>query len=190
MLYLGSLDKVRGLDFLVRSFAAVHAAVPAAKLFLVGRSIDPQDQMFLEREVTRLDLQSAVVLVGQLPQSEALEYVREADVCVSPLYPTPVLRVASPTKLIEYMAMGKAVVANDHPEQKRLIDESGGGYCVAYEERPFAQAILSLLQDPEAAQRMGQRGRRYVIEHRAYAVIADILERRLLSVVATAPVNA
>ncbi len=41
-----------------------------------------------------------------------------------------ILRAASPTKLVEYMAMGKAVVANDHPEQKRVIEESGAGYCV------------------------------------------------------------
>ncbi len=190
VLYLGSLDKVRGLDFLVRAFAAVRAAVPAAKLYMVGRGIDPEDQIFLEREAARLHLGSSVVFVGQLPQSEALQYVREADVCVTPLDPTPVLRVASPTKLIEYMAMGKAVVANDHPEQKRLIDESGGGYCVAYEEQPFAEAIVSLLQNPEVAVRMGQQGRRYVIEHRAYPVIADILERRLLCVVAGAPVSA
>jgi glycosyltransferase involved in cell wall biosynthesis len=124
--------------------------------------------------------------VGQLPQSRALEYVREADVCVSPFYPTPVLRSASPTKLIEYMAMGKAVVANDHPEQRRVIEASGAGYCVPYEEKAFAAAVVALLQDPEAAMAMGQRGRRYAVEHRAYTVIADRVEERLLAVAGAA----
>ena len=94
----------------------------------------------------------------------------------------PVLRSASPTKLIEYMAMGKAVVANDHPEQKRVIEASGAGYCVAYEEQPFADAVVKLLRDPAMARLMGERGRRYAIEHRAYRVIADTVEQRLRAV--------
>jgi glycosyltransferase involved in cell wall biosynthesis len=185
VLYLGTLDKVRRLDFLIRVFAAVRASVPNARLFIVGGGEDPDEQAFLEREAVRLELRSAVEFVGRLPQAEALDYVREADVCVSPFFPTPVLRSASPTKLVEYMAMGRPVVANDQPEQRRIIEESGGGYCVAYEEGPFAAAIVRLLSDPQAATRMGESGRRYVLEHRAYPVIADIVEQRLSSVAAS-----
>jgi glycosyltransferase involved in cell wall biosynthesis len=133
--------------------------------------------------VVRLKLESCVVFVGQLPQPEALQYVVEADICASPFYPTPILRSTSPTKLVEYMALGKAVVANDHPEQKRLIEESGGGLCVAYDEQAFADAIATLLQNPKTAQLMGERGRRYAIEHRSYTVIADALEKRMLDLI-------
>lgn len=183
VLYLGTLNKVRRLDFLIRVFAEVKTAIPSALLYIVGRGDDPEDQAFLENEVARLDLQSSVVFVGQLPQAQALKYVQEADVCTSPFYPTPVLQSTSPTKLVEYMAIGKAVVANDHPEQKRVIEESGAGLCVPYAEQPFAAAIVSLLQNPDTAQLMGQRGRRYAIEHRSYGVIADTVERRMLDVV-------
>jgi len=183
ILYLGTLSKVRRLDFLIRAFAMVKTSVPAARLYIVGRGDDPADELFLEAEVSRLNLQSSVVFVGQLPQPEALRFVRDADVCVSPFYPTAILRSTSPTKLVEYMAMGKAVVANDHPEQKRVIEESGAGYCVPYEEQPFADAIVKLLKDPEAAQSMGERGRRYVLEHRAYGTIAAAVEKQLLDVV-------
>ena len=183
VLYLGTLNKVRRLDFLVRAFAKVRESVPTARLYLVGRGEDPEDEVFLKHEVVRLNLESCVVFVGQLPQPEALQYVAEADVCVSPFYPTPILRSTSPTKLVEYMALGKAVVANDHPEQKRLIEESGGGLCVAYDEQAFADAIVTLLQNPKTAQSMGERGRRYAIEHRSYAVIADAVERRMLDII-------
>lgn len=183
VLYLGALNKVRRLDFLVRAFAMVRRSVPTAKLYLVGRGDDPEDDVFLRREVARVDLESSVVFVGQVPRPQALQYVAEADVCTSPLYPTPVLGAASPTKLIEYMALGKAVVANDHPEQRRVIEESQGGICVAYEEREFADAIVTLLRNPETARLMGERGRRYAIEHRSYGVIADTVENRMLDVV-------
>jgi glycosyltransferase involved in cell wall biosynthesis len=180
-LYLGSLNKVRGLDFLIRAFARVRTSVPGARLYIVGRGDDPADEAFLESEVARLKLQSSVVFVGQLPQTDALRFVREADVCVSPI--PEILRAASPTKLVEYMAMGKAVVANDHPEQKRVIEESGAGYCVPWEEQPFADAIVRLLNDPETAQAMGRRGRRYALDYRTYATIAAAVEQQFLDIV-------
>lgn len=187
LLYLGTLDKVRRLDFLIRTFALIRNAVPAARLYLVGRGIDPSDERLLENEAARLDLGASVVFVGQLPRPKALQYVQEADVCASPFYPTPVLRSTSPTKLVEYMAMAKPVVANDHPEQKRVLDASGGGCCVPYEERAFADAVVSLMQHPDTARLMGARGRRYVLEHRSYWVIADEVEKRLKSIVEVRP---
>ena len=186
LLYLGALDKVRRVDFLIRAFSLVRSAVPAARLYLVGKGVDPSDTTLLEDEAARLDLGSSVVFVGQLPQAEALKYVQEADVCATPLYPTPVLRVASPTKLVEYMALGKPVVANDHPEQKRLLQAGGAGYCVPYEERAFADAAVKLLQNPREARLMGLQGRAYVLEHRTYAVIADEVEKTLYRVLGEA----
>jgi glycosyltransferase involved in cell wall biosynthesis len=183
VLYLGTLNRVRRMDFLIRVFGLVKQTVPAARLYLVGRGEDAEDEDFLRREVARLNLESSVVFVGQLPRAEALQFVAEADVCTSPFFPTPVLQSTSPTKLIEYMALGKAVVANDHPEQRRVIEESGAGLCVAYDEKPFADAIVTLLQDPETARKMGERGRRYAIEHRSYDVIADAVEKRMLDLV-------
>jgi len=182
VLYLGSLSKVRRVDFLFRVLVLVQAAIPAVRLYVVGRGDEGDDRSLLEQEAARLGLQSSIVFVDQMPQSEALRYVQEADVCCSPLYPSVVLRAGDPTKLVEYMAMGKAVVANDHPEQKRLIDSSRAGYCVAYQEEPFADAIVSILKNPAEARLMGQRGRNYARERRAYAVIADTVEKQLLTI--------
>ncbi|HEY6483224.1 MAG TPA: glycosyltransferase family 4 protein, partial [Steroidobacteraceae bacterium] len=184
VLYLGSLSKERHIDFLVRVFALVRNRIVDAQLYLVGSAVDPEDQQALVREATRLGVADSVVFVGQLPQEHALRYVQEADVCVSPLYPTPIFECASPTKVIEYMALGKAVVANTQPEQRLLIEASGCGYCVAYEEPAFAQAIIQLLADPHMAQEMGERGRRYAIENRGYGALADLVEREMLRIVA------
>jgi glycosyltransferase involved in cell wall biosynthesis len=184
VLYLGTLDRMRRMDFLVRVFAIVRQSVPAARLYVVGGGNRASDEQVLVDEAARLGVAASVTLVGRLPQAEALNYVQEADVCASPFYPNPVLRSASPTKLVEYWALGKPVVANDQPEQKRVIEASGGGYCVPYEEHAFAAAIVKLLQDPAAAELMGRRGRRYVLEHRAYGTIATALEQRLREIVA------
>jgi glycosyltransferase involved in cell wall biosynthesis len=181
-LYLGTLGRERRIDFLLRVLAHVRHEIPEVMLYFVGRGESPQDEEFLQQEARRLDVLPAVTFTGQLPQQEALRYVQDADVCVSPFYPTPILNSTSPTKLVEYMAMGKAVVANTHPEQQLLIEASGCGYCVPYEEQAFADAIVALLRAPQLARSMGERGKRYVIDHRSYGVIASGVEREMLRI--------
>ena len=182
VLYLGTLIKARKMDFLIRAFAKVLRKEENAKLYLVGGGDDPSDEQLLKDEIRRLGIEDAVFMTGFVPQQEAWAYVKEADVCVSPYYPTPIFNSTSPTKLIEYMALGKAVVANDHPEQRLVISESKAGICVPYEENAFAEAILYLLNHPEKAKEMGIRGRKYVEKHRSYEQIADLVETKLLQV--------
>ncbi len=185
IVYIGTLSKVRRLDFLVRTLFEVRKQVPNARLYLAGRGDAPDDEELLATEARRLNVSDGLVLLGLLPQPEALRYVREADVCVSPLFPNPILNAGTPTKVVEYMAAGKAVVANDHPDQRLLVEGSGGGYCVSYDETQFAEAIVKLLREPQTAKAMGILGRRYVMEHRAYSKIADVVERALLRIAST-----
>jgi glycosyltransferase involved in cell wall biosynthesis len=182
--YLGTIARTRHLDFLVRVLAKVRESVPDVKLYVVGGGVAPGDEELLTTEASRLGVSDALVLVGQRPRAEALAYVRDADVCVSPIYPSPLFNCGSPTKLVEYMAMGKAVVANDHPEQLQVITESVAGYCVPWQEDAFAAAIVRLLEDPTEAKRMGERGARYVAQRRAYGLITDIVEEELVKLVA------
>ena len=170
------------MDFLLRSFKKVLKKEKNARLYLVGGSEDPADEKFLESEAKRLRIDHAVTITGFLPQDKAWQYVKEADVCVSPIYPAPIFNCGSPTKLIEYMAMGKAVVANDHPEQRIVISESKAGICVPYEEAAFAEAILYLLKNPDVAKQMGIRGRRYIEKKRNYEQTADLVETKLLEI--------
>lgn len=181
-LYLGTLSRVRRLAFLVRVLALVTHELADVKLYLVGSGDDARDIQEITDEAERLKVTSALVLVGQVPHAEALRYVAEADVCVSPFFPTPILNSTSPTKLVEYMAMAKAVVANDHPEQRLVIEASEGGLCVGWDEAEFAQAIVRLLRDADLRHEMGARGRRWVMQHRTYTAIADLVEGALLNV--------
>jgi len=171
VVYLGTLANSRRIDFVVRAFARVVDHFPTARLYLVGDGGRPEDTDVLRDEARRLDIEHALTITGQLPRPEALAYVQAAEVCLSPFYPTPILESTSPTKLVEYMAFCKPVVATEHPEQRLVVTESGAGYCVPFEEAPFADAIIRLLERPEEATAMGERGFEYVREHRCYSVI-------------------
>jgi len=101
--------------------------------------------------------------------------------------------VASPTKLLEYMLFSRPVVANDQPDQRLVIEESGGGYCTPYDAAAFADAIVRLLEEPDRAREMGLRGFEYVRRRRSYRSIADAVEscyRRLVTQDFGAPAHA
>jgi glycosyltransferase involved in cell wall biosynthesis len=155
---------------------------PDAVLNLVGRGDVPGDEELLRAEADRLGVAASVRFLGQMPQAEALQHVARADVCVSPIFPTPILNVGSPTKLVEYLAQGRPVVANDHPDQRLVIELSGGGLCVPWDEAAFAEAILALLADPAAAERRGRQGREWVRVNRTYPVLAAAVEERYLRI--------
>ena len=135
--YLGTLAGERRIDFLVRCLAVVLSERPEARLLLVGAGNKPSDEEQIRSEARRLGVLDRLEITGFLPRKEALRLISEAAVCVSPFYPTPILNSTSPTKLIEYMALGRPVVANDHPEQRLVLEQSRAGLCVPYDESAF-----------------------------------------------------
>jgi glycosyltransferase involved in cell wall biosynthesis len=178
VVYLGTLLRERQLDFLVRAHALVVNALPDAQLTFVGSGWMPDDEQLLRREAERLNIGSNVTITGWLSMPEAWQQVRRAAPCVSPSLPVPILRSTSPTKLIEYMALGKPVVANDHPEQADVLRESGAGIVCGWKEHEFAAATIELLNDPERCKEMGAAGRRYVAEHRTHWAMVELVASR------------
>lgn len=176
VLYLGSLDRARRLEFLLEAFAKAAETHPTAKLYFVGEGTDPADQQILEDVSKRLGIERRVVFTGFLPRPEALRLVRAATVCVSLTTTDAALGVASSTKLVEYLALRKPVVANWHPDQRQVLEESGGGLCLPWDVQQFAEGLRWLLDHPEEARAMAEKGREYVRRTRDYQVIAARLD--------------
>jgi glycosyltransferase involved in cell wall biosynthesis len=174
VIYMGTLIRVRRIGTLIEAFAVVRKRVPQASLVVVGEGEVPEEREELEALARRLGLQDCVRFTGFLPMVQAWRWAASAEVCVSPLYPSLVLRSSSPTKLLEYMALGKPVVANDHPDQSRVISESGAGLCVPWGVETFAGAIAHLLEHPDVAREMGARGPGWVMRHRSYESLAGM----------------
>ena len=179
--YLGTLDSQRRLEVLVEMLALLRNAGIAAHLQLIGDAERPEERLRLERRAVDLGVLDYLQITGFLPREAALARVRDADIALSPFYPTPVLRSTSPTKLVEYLALGLPVVANDHPEQRRVLRDSGAGVCVPWGARYFARGVRWLAgRAPAERERMGASGRDWVLAHRTYTRIADQLEQEYL----------
>lgn len=177
--YLGTLDANRGLGILVEMLAELRRDGIQAKLLLIGDSSEPQDRRALETLARRVGVMQHVEITGFLPRQEAMQRMRAADICVSPIDPSPIFRVGSPTKMIEYLAAGIPVVANDHPEQKLILRQCRAGVCVPWRARHFARAVRWLISlNPERRLAMAERGRVWVLENRTYGRIADGVEAK------------
>jgi glycosyltransferase involved in cell wall biosynthesis len=172
LLYMGTNTPGRRIDVIVRALGALVREGHDAVLVLLGdtRPTDRGSLLDIAREEKVAD---RLIFTGHLPLERALGYVRRADVCLSPCPPSPLLAVGTPTKLVEYLAMGRPVVANDHPDQRQVLEASGAGLITDLSSEGFAEAIAILLSDRTAAESMAMRGPPWIAAHRSYAMLAE-----------------
>lgn len=187
ILYLGTLAASRKLETLVEAFVLIHKQFPHATLMFVGDGDFPHERRDLQQLVRRLGLEQAVKFTGFVPMEQAWQLVTTAEICVSPFAPCDTLDVASPTKLVEYMAFGKAVVANVHPEQTAILSDCGVGALVPWSASGFADGIASLLANPAVAAAQAGNGPAWVRAHRTYDRIAETVHRRYEEITGCGP---
>lgn len=173
VVYVGTFAQIRRLENLIDAFAIVKKQVPYAELWLVGEGDIPEERIMLEQLAQKAKLTNSIKFTGFIPMEQAWEIAASAEVCLSPIYPTFVLRASSPTKLNEYMALGRPCVANEHPEQITTLRDSGAGLCVPWGINSFAEAIIWLLEHPKEASEMGIKGPAWVKANRTYDHIAE-----------------
>jgi glycosyltransferase involved in cell wall biosynthesis len=183
--YLGTLDANRHLGILVDMLGLLRQSGLPVRLLLVGDAHARRDRESLERRAAELGVSQHLEISGFLPHVEAMKRISGVDICLSPIHPSPIFRVASPTKLVEYLALGLPVVANTHPEQRVILRQSRAGLCVPWGARHFARGVRWMMRLNSAQlAAMGERGRLWVEEHRTYRRIADDVERKYLMLLA------
>jgi len=173
--YLGTLDPIRQIEVLFHMLAIARQVMPDIFLVLAGDTEDASHRQWLKQEAERLGVADLVLWTGWLPAPEAWSYMRAAEIGLSPIPRGYLMDMGSPTKAIEYMALGLPVVANDNPDQQQVIEESGAGTCVSLGGASFAEAVIDLLNAPETMRRMSANGREYVERKRNYDNIARMV---------------
>lgn len=171
--YLGVCSKSRKTDFLFEVVAKILPLCPNILLYVIGDAPVYQERIWLRKRMEELALTEHVIITGWLPERKAQEFLSLAEVALALMAPDPFLLSATPTKLVEYLAMGKAVVANNHPDQSRVIEESGAGICTSFDPQHFADAVVRLLLNDQLRKEKSSAGRPFVLAHRSYPAIAE-----------------
>jgi glycosyltransferase involved in cell wall biosynthesis len=131
VVYLGSLEaKIRGLDDLVMSikFLVKSQGFKDITLVFVG---DGDMKNELIEFVRRLGLSQNVIFTGALPRNEAWKWLQIADVAVVPHKKSLATEFTIPTKLFEYMAAGKVIIASNLRGLREVIKDGYNGLLFA-----------------------------------------------------------
>ena len=98
---------------------------------------------------------------GMLADDALLKYLSTADVCVSPEPANGFNEYHTMNKILEYMSVGKPIVAFELPETRRLAGEAAL-YAPPNDEARFAHCLVTLLDDEPARREMGRLGRQRI----------------------------
>jgi glycosyltransferase involved in cell wall biosynthesis len=160
ILYAGSIDPARGVRVLVRAMASIVREVDA-RLVLAGPVISPAFEASLRAGIRELGLADKVDLLGAVDHDQLPALIATATVCVVPaaadLTPNP--GVVYPTKLLEYMACKRPIVAPKR-ETVSMVVENGREALLFEPGDPIdlARKILRLLGEPALRDRLAEAG--------------------------------
>lgn len=169
--YLGTLDRLRGLDILLDALLIVRRSQPQARLLLIGASATPSDVDRLLAHARLLGLADAVHVTGWLPSAAAWQLLAGADVAVSYLPRGNLFDTNSPTKLLEYLALGMPCVGNDNPDQAHVLAGCGAGRLARSTAPALAEALQAILAAPGPARAAAAAGPAYIDATRSYRVL-------------------
>ena len=103
-----------------------------------------------------------VVFTGLVPHAEVPAYLDAADILVSPHVPMPDARpfFGSPTKIFEYMAMAKGIIASDLDQLAQVLQHGRSAWLVPPGSvSELVSATVFLAKNPELRTRLGQNAR-------------------------------
>jgi glycosyltransferase involved in cell wall biosynthesis len=113
--FVGFVRDWHGLDGMVRAMAADNGAGAALRLVVVG---DGPARTGLERDAARLGIAGRVRFTGVVDHALVPGIVADFDIALQP----KVVAYASPLKIFDYMAAGRAIVAPDQPNIREILE--------------------------------------------------------------------
>ena len=175
--FVGTFGPWHGATVLAEAFVRLAPRAPDARLLLVG---DGLERPAVETILAAHHVSQRVILAGKVPSSEVPSYLDACDILASPHVPLPADEefFGSPTKLFEYMAAAKPIVASRLGQIGEVLEDGDTGLLVtpgSVEE--LERAILRLLADPPLRDRIGSGARQTVVAHHSWDRSVDEIAR-------------
>jgi len=193
VMYHGSLVERNGLALAVEAFAKVRRLVPSAELRIYGSR-----NAFLDRvmeSVRAYGLESSVRYLGPKPLEEIVEAIKACDVGIIPNQRNIFTEINTPTRIFEYLALGKPVIAPDAPGITDYFDGNSLIFFQLGDAEDLARKIEYVFKNPQQAIEIARRGQQIHFRHtwrqerfRLTELVSDLLNVTRLSVGARAGV--
>jgi len=160
--YVGVMGRQEGIDLLLQAVAHIVHGLKRDDIHvgLVGGGTSLAE---LKALAVELKVDRHVTFTGRVPDQQLLEMLSTADVCVNPDVANEMNDKSTMNKIMEYMALGKPIVQFDLTEG-RFSAQDASLYAKRNDPLDLGAKIVELLEDPQRARRMGESGRKRVLE--------------------------
>ena len=156
VLYIGQLHGAQHIDLFIQAANEVLRVNSNVFFMIVGEGFMEGG---LRKLAVDLGIGDKIIFTGAITHQRIPEFIAASDICVASFRDTPVTRCKSPLKIVEYLASGKAIVASNVAEARRMV--GGAGLLVSpgnfYD---LADGIVRLLGDEVLRNCLGKFARR------------------------------
>jgi glycosyltransferase involved in cell wall biosynthesis len=170
---VGSLTPLKGFDFLIQSVACIDPEV-RPPLVIASNFQMPEEKQYLVEMAEKLSVK--LVLHNNISDEELVNLYNSARITVYSPIREPFGLVS-----LESMACGTPVVAVREGGVQEAVLHEQTGLMVERDPIMFAEAIQSLLANPEMAARYGRNGREHVVQNWTWDRAVETLETHLLA---------
>jgi glycosyltransferase involved in cell wall biosynthesis len=163
LLYHGSLVERNGLDLAVDAVSKIRQTIPGVELRICGRSTP-----FLERvleEVRLKGLQDYVRYLGPKRLEVMVGEIEACDVGLIPNHRNAFTAINTPTRIFEYLALGKPVIAPRMPGILDYFSPEALLFFEAGDSDDLARAIEHVYHHPEHARAAVEQGQQIYLAH-------------------------
>ena len=157
--YVGTFIEWQGVFEFVRVAALIAAQRPDVRFLMVGYGPDFERT---KQMATQFSLEDRLVFTGNVPSEDVPGYLAAMDVVLLPRPPQLSNQVAVPLKLLEAMAMGKAIVVTPVAGLSEIIHDQETGIIAGPATEDIALAVLRLLDDIELRSVISGKARSFV----------------------------
>ncbi len=158
ILFVGALEKVKGVNFLIEAFSKIEKDFPDFKLVIVGEGEEISN---IKYQISNLNLRDRVEFKGKLFLEETKNIMKNCYCLV-----LPSLSEGLPRVLLEAMALEKAVVGSNAGGISDLIKDGKNGFLFEKgNSDDLANKLRVLLKDKNLTIEMGKEGKKFVQEN-------------------------
>jgi glycosyltransferase involved in cell wall biosynthesis len=179
--FISTFQPWHGADVLARAFVILMRRQPALRESVRLLMIGAGSGVTAAREaIAAGGLDANVRFTGLVPQEDGPAHLAACDILASPHVPNPDGSpfFGSPTKLFEYMAMRRAIVASDLDQIGEVLRHGETAWMVPPGDADaLAAGLARLIEDRPLRQRLGAAARRDAVAHHTWrAHVKQILE--------------
>jgi glycosyltransferase involved in cell wall biosynthesis len=163
VMYHGTLVERNGLDIAIEAFARLRNQLPRAQLHIYGRATP-----FLERVMQLArehDLQKNVLHFGQKPLEQIVSAIDACDVGLIPNRHNAFTHINTPTRIFEYLARGKPVIAPRTAGIQDYFNEASLLFFEPGNAEELARQIEFVSSHPREALTITERGQQVYLAH-------------------------